>query len=70
MVGLKNTYFSQSFLPQTDCFVPLVTFEVGRIVYMKLIVLSVPILIHINQVANGLGIVLIQGQVPCVKVRL
>ena len=35
---------------------------------MKLIVLSVPILIHINQVANGLGIVLIQGQVPCVKV--
>ena len=28
--------------------------------------------IHVqkNKVANGLGIVLIQGQVPCVKVRL
>ena len=24
---------------------------------------------HTNKVANGLGIVLIQGQVPCVKVR-
>ena len=28
------------------------------------------IIININQVANGLGIVLIQGQVPCVKVKI